>query len=433
MRLLYSFILYLLIPVVLLRLSWAGLKNRGYWTRWYERFGFIELPDNSHPHVWIHAVSVGEVQAAIPLIMRLKQDFPQFDVLVTTVTPTGSIMVRQRFGTSVIHTFLPYDLPDAVNRFLDRAKPRLLIVMETEIWPNLYYLCAARGIHILLANARLSEKSYRGYKKFHSFIRQVLHKISIIAAQSETDAARLSALGMDRHKIVVTGNLKFDVDIPDSVISQGYSIRQFIGPDRPVWIAASTHAGEEQLILAAQRTIIKRFPTCLLILAPRHPERCTGVAGLCREAGYKIIRKSQLNPNQVEQIASDVQIFLLDTIGELPAYYAAANVALVGGSLLPGMGGHNVLEPAGLGVPVLTGSHASAFMEINQQMYEHQAALQISDPEQLAEKVILLLGDTAVRQRMGEAGKSLVKLNQGSVGRVMDLVSEILSTENNQH
>ena len=432
MLILYSFILYLLVPVVLLRLLWSGLKNRGYWNRWYERFGFVDLPAAMRPRIWIHAVSVGEVQAAVPLIQSLMKTFPQYELLVTTVTPTGSIMVRQRIGTSVMHTFLPYDLPGAVNRFLDRTEPRLLIVMETEIWPNLYLQCAARGIHILLTNARLSEKSYNGYKKVGKFIRLVLHKITFIAAQSETDADRLAALGANRGRIVVTGNLKFDVEIPDSVISQGQSVRRLIGPKRPVWIAASTHAGEEEIILAAQRWIIERFPACLLILAPRHPERCTSVAELSHNAGFKIIRKSQLISNQVEQIESDVQIFMLDTIGELPAYYAAVDVAFVGGSLLPDMGGHNVLEPASLGVPVITGSHTSAFMEINRLLYERRAAVQITDPAQIAEIVIRLLADPALRQRMGDAGKALVKKNQGSVGRVMELVSNILLAGDNQ-
>ena len=424
MRILYTIILYLFVPVILLKLSWSGLKNRDYWTRWNERFGYSDLPAAKRPRIWLHAVSVGEVQAAVPLVQRLQTDYPEFELLVTTMTPTGSSMVRQRFDSSVLHTFLPYDLPDAVNRFLDRTRPVLLLVLETEIWPNLYYQCAARNIRVLLVNARLSEKSFAGYKYFGQFTSRVLGKINLIAAQSATDAARLAALGADRSRIIVTGNIKFDINIQAGVFSQGLSIRRLIGASRPVWIAASTHEGEERIVLAAHRYVTERFPDCLLILAPRHPERCAGVAALCQDSGYIILRKTQFEENRTAQFDSDVQVYILDTIGELQAYYAAADIAFVGGRLLTGMGGSNVLEPASLGIPVIFGKHTDNFKEIGALLCDHQAARQISDRSELETTVIRLLGDESLRKRMGSAGKEFVRQNQGCVERVMQLVTD---------
>jgi len=415
-----------MVPVVIVKLAWAGLKNRGDYKRWPERFGFVQLPPASGPRIWIHAVSVGEVQAAVPLVRRLKQDFPCYELLITTVTPTGSIMVKQRLGTEMLHTFLPYDLPGAVKRYLDRVRPELLIVMETEIWPNLFQQCAARKIKIILANARLSQRSCTGYKRFGAFISRVVRNIDFIAAQSEVDAGRLLNLGADRDRVSVMGNMKFDVEIPDSVIARGRDLRKIIGMDRPVWIAASTHEGEEEAVLAEHHRIISKIPECLLILAPRHPERCTAVAGLCQRAGLQVIRKSQTPLVQSDSFGNNINVLLLDTIGELPVFYAAADVAFVGGSLLPGMGGHNVLEPASLGVPVITGIYTNTFAEIILSLREQSAILQISQPAQISENVFRLLSDQILRKQIGKQAKLWIQNNQGSVERLMESIGYIL-------
>lgn len=424
MRSLYSTVLYLLTPFVLLRLLWSGFNNHDYWLRWNERFGFVDIPSGSRPRIWIHAVSVGEVQAAIPLVNRLLSDYPEYQILLTTVTPTGSEMVRQKFGDEVVHTFLPYDLPDVINRYLNRIQPLLLIVMETEIWPNLYHQCYQRGINILLANGRLSENSYKAYKKISRFTSQVLANINMITTQTEDDAERLISLGADPGRVIVMGNLKFDVSLPDNIVEQAQLIKRFFSTGRPIWIAASTHAGEEKIILNAHQEIIKRYPDCLLILAPRHPERFVKVANLSMKNGFNTINKSQ-----AKSCTRETQVFLLDSIGELMVYYAVADVALVGGSLLPAYGGHNVLEPASLGVPVISGEFVRNFKEINDLLCDNGAEIQITDNEQLAEKVMLLFSDEGLRQQMGRSGRDIIKRNQGSIGRLMKLVDDMLIVE----
>ena len=308
MRYLYSIILYLLTPVVLFRLIRSGFSNPDYRLRWNERFGAVNLPITTRPLIWVHAVSVGEVQAALPLIRRLLADYPQYQILVTTVTPTGSAMVRQNLGAEVLHCYFPYDLPHVVNRFLNRTRPAVFIVMETEIWPNLYHQCRSRGIKLLLVNARLSLKSFKGYRKIAGLIRQVLDNVDLIAAQSHEDAQRLAELGADLRRITITGNLKFDVDIPASISEQGRSIRQVIGRRRPVWIAASTHEGEEPFVLAAHRKVVGTYPDCLLVLAPRHPERSAGVAELSVRQGFATLCKSLMSAANREDQAPGVQV-----------------------------------------------------------------------------------------------------------------------------
>jgi 3-deoxy-D-manno-octulosonic-acid transferase len=427
LRIIYSVILYLLAPFVFLRLAWRGIKNHGYLERWHERFGYINLPPDTHPRIWIHAVSVGEVQAAAPLVRRLKADYPRYRLLVTTVTPTGSAVAKQQYGAAVEHGYLPYDLPGAVKRFLSRTRPKVLIVMETEIWPNLYHLSAQRGIPVILANARLSDKSHAGYKTFSRLTAHALSKVTYIAAQTAADAGRFADLGADQRRIRVTGNLKFDVDNPQAVLSAGLAIRNSLGAERPVWIAASTHEGEEAMLLAAQRTISDMIPGSLMILAPRHPERCDGVLELCRRLGHTVMRKTQFTSAGTSALPKEIPIFLLDTLGELPSYYAAADVAFVGGSLLPGIGGHNILEPAALGVPVIHGQYMDNFRELCRLSREQKAAIQVLDGTQLAEQVILLLGDSGLRKRMGTAGMEMIKQKQGNVDSVMELVATLLN------
>lgn len=428
---LYSIILYLITPFVLLRLIRRGFSDREYWLRWNERFGKAVLPIDNRPLIWLHAVSVGEVQAALPLVQRLLADCAQYQLLLTTVTPTGSAMVRQKCGTDVLHCYFPYDLPHIVHRFLVRFKPVALIVMETEIWPNLYQQCQARGIKILLANARLSQRSFAGYRKLAGLTRPVLGGVDMIAAQSEEDAQRLAALGADPGRIKVTGNLKFDVNVADDIIDRGRAIKRTLGRSRPVWIAASTHEGEEQIVLAAHRKILGNCPDCLLLLAPRHPERSASVRELCIRQGFASQCKSGIKEQGGSSEFGKIEVLIVDSIGELLVYYAAADVAFVGGSLLPAYGGHNVLEPAVLGVPFVTGVHTTNFKEINRLLWEKQAEFRVVDSGQLAERILQLLADDGLRRQMGDAAASLVRFNQGSADRTMDMVLSILHRENN--
>lgn len=416
MRFLYSTILYLLTPLLLLRLVWRGLKNRGYWSRWPERFGYLPVPPRDRETIWIHAVSVGEVQAATPLIMRLSAQLPQYQILITTVTPTGAALVEQKLGDSVRHHYLPYDLPAVIRRFLDTIEPLILIVMETELWPNLYRHCHNRQIPIMLANARISARSYRGYKKLSGLAHEVLNQISVIAAQSREDAERFLSLGAGSDIVCVMGNMKFDVNIPHSTTEEAQVLRRYFSVNRPIWIAASTHEGEEKLILQAHREILKRHGSSLLIIAPRHPERFVKVAELCARSGFHTVSKSDGGV-----CTAHVQVFVLDTLGELLLYYAVADVAFVGGSLLP-FGGHNVLEPASVGVPVLTGRYTHNFLEINRLLLEKGAEYTVQDPNQLAEKVALLFGDGNLRHRMGQVGKEMIDLNKGATERLMQMI-----------
>lgn len=405
---------------MLIRLAWLGLKNPDYWARWSERFAYISFAGGDLPVVWIHAVSVGEVQAASPLVSSLLAKYPRYQILITTVTPTGADMVRQKFAESVLHYYLPYDLPHVVKRFIAIVQPVMLIVMETELWPNLYWRCHQQAIPILLVNARMSARSFAGYKKLRMLTRQTLSKINMIATQSDIDGDRLISLGAEPAKVIVTGNLKFDVNVPNSIAEEAQSLRRYFSSNRPIWIAASTHEGEESLILQAHRRILARQKNCLLIIAPRHPERFARVADLSEKSGFKTLCKSAC-----QACDNEVQVFILDSLGELMVYYAASDLAFVGGSLLP-FGGHNVLEPASLGVPVITGKHTQNFTDINRTLLDKGAAWQVSDIGQLPEKVELLLSDGNLRHHMGQLGKEMVEQNKGSTERIMALIAENL-------
>jgi 3-deoxy-D-manno-octulosonic-acid transferase len=420
MRFLYSLILYLLLPFVLLRLFWLGFKTPAYWSRWNERLG---LPDwNSHdvPVLWVHAVSVGEVQAATPLVKRILDCHPQYQILVTTVTPTGAQSVRQQFGEAVRHLYLPYDLPIAVTSFIKRIGPHLLLIMETELWPNLYHACADNGIPVVLTNARLSPRSFSGYKRLQRLTRETLANVSLISAQTQEDASRFIAVGADRQKVVVTGNLKFDINLPRSLEEQAQSLRRYFSVNRTVWIAASTHEDEEQFILQAHAGILKKDPQCLLIIAPRHPERFDKVFELGRKHGFETIRKT----DNIECHAG-IQVFILDSLGELALYYAASDLAFVGGSLVPD-GGHNMLEPASIEVPVISGPYTHNFEEVRRLLVDAGAMRIVYDVDQLIETVRKLIGDANMRHEMGKAGEKTVAENRGSVDRVYRILEKYI-------
>jgi len=418
-RIIYTLTMYLLTPVILYRLAVRGLHYREYFSRWRERFGFFPDPD-IHDSIWIHAVSMGEVNAAMPLIDALMRRYESAPFVITTVTPTGSERVRRVYGDRVFNVYLPYDLPASIGRFLDRVRPRLAVVMETEIWPNLFFACEERHIPLIVANARLSEKSLRGYGPVRPLAHRALVSARYVAAQSVTDAKRLRDLGAVAERLGVVGNLKYDMSVPVELEDEARAMRKRWGPRRPVWIAASTHEGEEEPVLKAHAAVLGRFPDALLLLVPRHPERFKPVAQDCRSFGFATRTRSE------DDIAtSDTQCFVVDTLGELLRFYAAGDVAFVGGSLVP-IGGHNVLEPAALSVPVIVGPKTFNFTEITSDLIEAGAALRIGEPDELGAVVIRLLADAPLRKQIGAAGRAAFVREQGGVLRTVGIVERVL-------
>jgi len=419
LRYLYTLAMYLVTPLLVLRLLARGVRSRPYYRRWPERFGFFAAPGFSGS-LWVHAVSVGEVNAAEPLIKALRRDYPNAPLVITTVTPTGTARVHQLFGDSVFHVYLPYDLPFAVRRFLQRTRPRLALIVETEIWPNLYFACRRRGIPLMIVNARLSERSLRGYLPMRGLVRSALRCVRQIAAQSRTDAARYRLLGADPQQLLVTGNMKFDMPIPHGAVAEGATMREHWGPRRPVWMAASTHEGEEMAVLEAHLQVLQRLPDALLLLAPRHPERFRLVEHSVRSLGFAVGTRSAGGVPSPAQ-----QVFVIDAMGQLMPFFAAAEVAFVGGSLVP-IGGHNVLEPAALSTPVLVGPHTFNFEEITRSLIEQGGAERVADSEQLGHDVLQLLRDPDKRQRMGRAAQQVFERERGAVGRIMQLIDTLL-------
>jgi 3-deoxy-D-manno-octulosonic-acid transferase len=420
MRALYSVLLYLLLPVVLLYLAFRGLRSGGYLKRWPERFGFFDPPGKTGG-LAVHAVSMGEVNAASGLVRELHKRHPDRPLCVTAFTPTGSDRVRELFGEEAFHVYAPLDTPGAVRRFLDRVQPRLLVVMETEIWPNLYAAAAARGIPICLANARISDHSIGRYRRLRRLTAAALGRVAGIAAQSPGDAARLIEIGAEPDRVTVTGNLKFDIDLPPSLTEQGEAIRLAWGIQRPVLVAGSTHEGDEAPLLEAFGGVLSSFPNALLVLVPRHPERFGRAAQMARAAGLRVALRS-------ESIScpGDAQCFVVDRMGELLRCYAAGDVAFVGGSLAR-IGGHNVLEPAALARPVLVGPHTFNFRDICEQLIDAGAALRTQDASALQSEIERLFGDPEVRDRMGQAGRRLVASGQGALERTLEVIEKLLT------
>jgi len=416
----YSLMLYMSVPLVLCRLAWLGMRNRDYLKRWPERFGYAAPVPSREPVIWVHAVSVGEVQAAGPLLEYLWKNGYRGKLLLTTTTPGGARTAERLYGNTVEQRYFPYDLPGVVKRFLNTITPRLLIVMETEIWPNLYRECRRRNIDIALVNARLSDKSRHGYNRFRSLTTRTLQCLSLVAAQSRADAERFLSLGVKPECVKITGNLKFDIARPHSITEAAEVRRRFFSPSRPVWIAASTHEGEEAMVLEAFRRVLEQHADCLLVLAPRHPERSDEILELCGRHGF-LASLHTYNRQYTER----TQIYVIDTLGELPVFYAAADIGFVGGSLVP-HGGHNLLEPASLGIPVLAGRHLFNFVEISELLVSAGAMKQVSTVPELAGKVCELLEDANLRHAMGERGRRVVEDNQGTLVRLVESLDHFL-------
>ena len=418
MRKLYTLLLYLLAPLLLLRLAWRGLRTPAYRRRWRERFGSVR-PAVGERVVWLHAVSVGEVQAAAPLVRALLQR-PEVSLLVTTTTPTGSARVAELFGDEVEHLYAPYDLPGAVARFLDRVRPQLAIIMETELWPNLFNGCRKRGIPLVLANARLSARSTAGYRRVPRLVAKTLAAVTAIAAQTPRDARRFASLGADPETITVTGNLKYEQEIAAGLAEQAVELRRLWGDSRPVWVAGSTHQGEDELLLDAFRQVRRQLPDCLLVLVPRHPQRFAEVAALCGRRGYRVVLRSEHRP-----CTTDTGVFIGDSMGELQLFYLAGDVAFVGGSLVH-RGGHNLLEPASAGIPLVTGPHVANFAEICELLERAGACRRVENVTGLAEAVAYWLQHPGERAQAGEKGRRVVEKNRGALGNVLAIIDRYL-------
>lgn len=418
MRILYGLLTYLLqIPVAIYWL-FRGIINRTYRDRAGQRFG-IGFP-KLEKCIWIHAVSVGEVQAALPLVHAIGQRFPEHDLLVTTVTPTGAARVKAVFGDRVTHCFIPFEMPAAVAQFFTSVNPELALIMETEIWPNLYRGCGIRSIPLVLVSARISPKSLSGYRRFLPLFRETLSHGIIIAAQSQADADRFHSLGASTERTRVTGNIKFDIQLPIDLIDDGRQLRKEVFGDRPVWIAASTHENEEKPVLEAHRALIRRYPDLLLVLVPRHPERFDDVRDLVRRQAFESVARTDR-----QACAASTEVFLGDTMGELPLFYAAGDVAFVGGSLVP-IGGHNLLEPAALGLPVVSGPHVFNAQEIADMFVELGACRMVNDAEELAEAVSELLADPVAAAELGNQGRDIVQRNRGALSKLLALLDPLI-------
>ncbi|MDM5138086.1 lipid IV(A) 3-deoxy-D-manno-octulosonic acid transferase [Aeromonas salmonicida] len=408
-RLLYNLLIHLGLPLALLALYKPKKGKPGFGARWAEHLGRTPASGQEAP-LWIHAVSVGETLAISPFIRALKAERPDLPILLTTTTRTGAEQAA-KLGDLVVHRYAPLDYPWAVAAFLKCIKPRALWVMETELWPNWLAACEARHLPVTIINARLSERSCQRYARFQGAFDTLSRPLTHLLCQHQDDAERFARLGIGRERLAVTGSIKFDIQLGDEVQARGQALSQQLGQSRPVWIAASTHQGEDEQVLAAFDLVLQRHPQALLILVPRHPERFDRVAELC--APYGCVRRTGGAP-----IRETDKVYLGDTMGELPLMLAAADVAFVGGSLVK-VGGHNLLEPAALGKPCLTGPAYFNFSDITRQLVAQGGAALVADAAALGEKVSELLADEGDRRQMGEQARAVVLRNQGALARTL--------------
>lgn len=418
-RIFYAVLTYVLLPVYALYWIFRGIVNRAYWDRVGQRFGF-GFPAIEDGCIWIHAVSVGEVQAAVPLVRALAARYPHRRLLVTTVTPTGAARVRSVFGDSVSHSYIPFETPRAVRGFFNATRPVIALIMETEIWPNLYHECGRRRVPLVLVSARISPRSVRSYRKLLPLFRETLSHGIVIAAQSEADAERFRSLGARPERTRVTGNIKFDIELPEDLVARGHELRRRYFAARPVWVAASTHHREEEMLLEAHRELRRSLPDAMLILVPRHPERFEGVRQLlARQNTGFVTRTSGTLPRPGDSV------FLGDTMGEVPLFYASGDVAFVGGTLVP-VGGHNLLEPAALGRPVVTGPHLFNTQDIADKFTAIGALIRVETAGEVAAAVGGLLQDRGEAERLGRLGKELVAGNRGALDRLLRLLEPLM-------
>jgi 3-deoxy-D-manno-octulosonic-acid transferase len=423
---LYRFLLNLAIPFGLVSLVFRGFKNPQYWLRWSERFGFAntEVKQNAPFDLWLHAVSVGEARAAVPLIKRLLQEQPDSNILLTTTTPTGSAMVKMMLKESVSHCYFPYDLGWSMNKFVASVGAKTVLIMETEIWPNMIEAVHRSGATLVYTNVRLSERSYSSYAKFPNRVKRTLKMVDHFAVQGKLDRKHLELLGVDSAKISETGSIKFDVSVPPSLRESAEVMRRQLGPDRLIWIAGSTREGEEGIILSVYKSLKEMFPTLLLVLVPRHPERFDYMARKIQRRGLKCVRRTE----NVAELDCDVDVFLGDTMGELSLMYASSDVAFVGGSLEP-LGGQNILEPCALGVPVVFGPHMFNFPDISRWTIKEGAGRMVDGEQGLKEAVAELLANPSLRDEMGSKGVAFIEAHRGALEKNYNLIESISKTK----
>lgn len=424
-RFIYTLLWHLLIPGLVLKLWWRGRRAPAYRQRWRERFGGAGSGPLPHHPLWIHAVSVGEVIAILPLVKRLLQQQPDLPILITTMTPTGAERVQAALGSRVCHRYCPYDLPWALRAFLRRSQPRACLIVETELWPNLLHACRQQQIPVILANARLSERSARGYARFAKLTRQMLESLTTVAVQNAQDAERFYALGLAPEKSQITGSIKFDLQLNPEWLQTGAALRQDWGAERPVWIGASTHDPEEKQLLQIHQELLHEFPDLLLILVPRHPERFDAVAEEITRVGLCGHRRSADLP-----LKREVQVYLGDTMGELMSLYAASDLVFVGGSLIP-HGGHNPLEPALLQKPLLCGAHTFNFAEITQGLIEAGGLQACASAKELCAHLRQGLQNPDAAQAAGQAAAHYLAKQSGALARLEALLQPHLNRQAN--
>ena len=418
-RQVYTLAFYLLLPIYFVRLFLKGINNKEYLSRWPERLGIAKnTPSEEKNLIWVHAVSVGEVNASIPLLRRLKEDYEDIEILVTTTTPTGSKLILERLGSSIQHQYLPVDIPICINKFLNVWQPKFLILLETEIWPNLLYCCKERGICTALVNARLSEKSQLNYEKFISLMRPTFESIDLILAQFDSDKARLNKI--TKHKTIdVCGNLKFDQEVPHELKEISTNIKNdwaIDGELRPTLIAASTHEGEEEIILNAFNIIQETHPNSLLILVPRHLERFDQVKELLKESELDFVTRSNKS-----DVTKTTKVLLGDTIGELNFLYSLSSVAFVGGSLID-HGGQNLLEPAAQGLAILSGPSLRNFSDISKQLISNNALDIISNSLELSERFLFLIQNKEIALERGQSAYKVFSDNRGALDNIFNKI-----------
>jgi len=424
---LYRLLVYALLPIVVILLVLKAFRNLAYWKNWQERFGFGDYKIGNHKtsyDILIHAVSVGEVRAVIPLIKRLSNSHER--ILLTVTTPTGrqtaetllSSLLGESQQSKVSICYLPYDVGFFMRRFLKLTQPKKLVVVETEVWPNLILSAKLQQIPLVYINVRLSERSLQRYLKVKRFSQSIFSQIDLFAAQGKSDAKRLQTLGVPKQNIVVTGSLKFDISMPASLKESSQALRSMLARNRTVWTCGSTRDGEEEQLLKVYKALKKKVPDILLVLVPRHPERFESVAKLCESRGFNLVRRTA----NTTKITDEVDVYLGNTMGELSLLYAASDIAFVGGSLVP-FGGQNILEPCALGVPVVYGPHMFNFEEISVLVEEANAGCSVEGADALVQKLSQLIADADLRDQMGRAGIELIEQHKGALDNVERLLS----------
>ncbi len=421
-RCLYTLILTILAPVLLFGLYKKKSGKPEFGERWKEHFGFTPKLNTQQRPLWIHAVSVGESIAAIPIIQELKIQFPERPIVVTTTTSTGAQQI-EKLGDIVEHRYMPLDFPFAVKGFIKAINPQCLLIMETELWVNTIHQVSKAGIPIALVNARLSEKSCNNYRKIQFIFDLLAEKLNLVLCQNTSDAKRFISLGIAETKVKITGSVKFDVNVSDEVNSQAQQLREQLGGNRPIWIAASTHPGEDEQLFDAHKHILKKLPDALLIIVPRHPERFNSVAQLSKEE-YQFATVTRSSGNKV---LSNTQVYVGDTMGEMLVLIGAADLCFMAGSLIGDkVGGHNVLEPAALGKAVITGPSYFNFKEIVDELTGHQASIVIHNQNELIETICQLLQNEKYRELIGQNAKMYIETNSGAINNI---IAEIIKLQ----